>query len=131
MKSTIFATVMVAFTASLYATPIVYNNFSAWNSAVVGLQQNTIDFTNITISDQNMSGYTEDGVTFTGTSNYLYGRPSSGGFIYGPLGPGSIRVDLPIGTFGVGFDVDRFYGTAHPTDFILPDGTVFTMSATA
>ena len=135
MKSSTLATALVAFTASLSAAPIAYNNISAWNSAVIGLQQNTIDFTNITISDQNMWGYTEDGARFTGTASngtqYLYGRPSGGGFIYGSFGPGTLQVDLPIGTFGVGFDMGRFYGLVHPTDFIFSDGTVVTMTASS
>ncbi len=106
---------------------ISYNNAAAYNAAVAGLQSNTVDFTNVAVDDQNMSGYTEDGATFAGTGNYLYGRTGLGGFIYGPRGPGSIRVALPVGTIGVAFDMSQFYGVGHLTDFIISTGEVFTM----
>lgn len=106
---------------------ISYNSAAAYNAAVAGLQSYTVDFTNIAVDDQNMSGYTEDGATFSGTNNYLYGRSSLGGFIYGSQNPGSIRVDLPVGTIGVAFDMGQFYGVGHLTDFILSTGEVFTM----
>lgn len=106
---------------------ISYNSAAAYNAAVAGLQSNTVDFTNVAFDDQNMNGYTEDGATFTGTGNYLYGRTGLGGFIYGPAGPGSIRVALPVGTIGVAFDMSQFYGVGHLTDFIISTGEVFTM----
>ena len=114
------------------AASIQHATLTAFQTATSGLQQSTIDFTNVTISDQNMYGYTEDGATFTGKAsngtNYLYGRTYSGGFIYGAFGTGYIRVDLPTGTIGAAFDMDRFYGLAHPTDFILSTGETFTLT---
>lgn len=86
---------------------ISYNNAAAYNAAVSGLQSHTVDFTNVAFDDQNMSGYTEDGATSSGTGNYLYGRLGSGGFIYRPPNPGSIRVTLPVGAIGWPFSGPR------------------------
>ncbi len=76
-----------------------------------------------------MNGYSEAGVTFNASNGYLYGRTYSGAFVYGPQGTNYIRVLLPTGTTGVAFDYGQFYGTGHPTDFLLASGDTFTLSS--
>jgi hypothetical protein len=127
MLRTFFALLGCAFAAA--ASTVQYNSLSAFTAAL-GAPITTIDFRQIGGggNDVAMNGYFEAGTTFTGASNYLYGRESLDGFIYGPFG-NKIHLALPAGSYGFGFDLGRFYGTMHDYEITLSNGSVFTLAA--
>lgn len=95
------------------ANPIQYSNRATWQAASNSLT--TITFAGLGGSPDafyGFAGLTVSGVTFAGTSSYLYVRTfSPTNFLYGPsFAPGDhITVTLPSGVTSLGWDFGNFY----------------------